>query len=609
MADELLKYYNQELTYLRHLGSEFAERYPKVAGRLKLSDEVIEDPHVSRLLEGVSFLTARIRQKLDDSFPELTDALLGHMYPDYQAPIPSMSIAQVTPKNLNDFGVTLPRGCELTTEVPGFAECQFQTCYDVRLWPVEIDSVRFQNAPFRAPKSIWRDSPSSILKISVKSLLPKVNLSDIGVDSLRFYLNGQLRHNLALYQHLFRDCIGMAITPEGNHQEAVYLEKRHLKAVGFEPEHAVVPYQSKSFAGYRLLIEQSLFPQKFLFFELDDLRSRWKQAGAHADIYLYFSESSTELEQQVSDSQLMLGCTPMVNLFEERLEPIRLETAEHEYRLTASFAKADTREIIRPTDVEVFNHSRQRRNVRPYYAEGHPAYLDDDDVFWTVRREPGQWARGNAEPGTEAVLSIVDRQAYGAAFEQNDGWMLGVKALCSNRNVPARLPYGGGQPFMQTSTHADVVEEIRCLTPPTTVVRPSLGEDTRWQLVSHLTLNHFSGEGAAQRVREVLKLYDFRASPETKVLLQAIYDVKITAATSRLIRNGRVAFAHGNDIQLVFTQHDAAGSSLFFLGSVLDYFFSQFASVNSFTRLSISILDEARPVHQWPARAGGVPLV
>lgn len=609
MSDDLLKYYNQELSYLRHLGTEFAERYPKVAGRLKLTDEVIEDPHVSRLLEGVSFMTARIRQKLDDSFPELTDALLGHMFPDYQAPIPSMAVVQVQPKNLNDFGVTLPRGCRLITDIANFSECRFRTCYDTRLWPVEVEAVRFQNAPFRAPKPIWRDTAAAVLKITVKSSAPKVAMEEIGIDHLRFFLNGQLRHSFALYQHLFRDTIGLAITPRDNLKQVRFLERRHLRSVGFEEEHGVLPYQQQSFSGYRLLVEHFLFPHKFLFAELDDLRQCWSGMGTAVDIYVYFSEGSAELEQQVSDNQLLLGCTPIINLYEERLEPIRLETAEHDYRLNASYAKADTSEVIRPLEVEVFNHSRQRRNVRPYYAEGHPAYLDDDELFWTLRRETRNWAGGAAEPGTEAVMTVVDRLARGAAFEHNEGWMLGIKALCSNRNLPARLPYGGGQPAMRSSTHADVVDGIRCLTPPTATVRPSLGEDTRWQLVSHLTLNHFTGEDAVQRVREILKLYDFRASPETKVLIQAIHQVQIKPASARLVRQGRVAFAQGSDIQLVFTQHEAAGASLFFLGSVLDHFFSQFAVVNSFTRLSIRILDEERPVHQWPARAGGVPLL
>jgi type VI secretion system protein ImpG len=136
MNDELLKYYNRELAFVRHMGKDFSEKYPKVAGRLKLSDDHIEDPHVSRLIESFAFLTANIRQKLDDSFPELTDALLGQMLPDYQAPIPSMSVVKLEAENLSTTGVVIPRASEVETNVESMKQCKFQTCYETYLWPV-----------------------------------------------------------------------------------------------------------------------------------------------------------------------------------------------------------------------------------------------------------------------------------------------------------------------------------------------------------------------------------------------------------------------------------------------------------------------------------------
>jgi len=40
VRDDLLFHYSQELTYLRYLGAEFANKYPKVAGRLLLEADV-----------------------------------------------------------------------------------------------------------------------------------------------------------------------------------------------------------------------------------------------------------------------------------------------------------------------------------------------------------------------------------------------------------------------------------------------------------------------------------------------------------------------------------------------------------------------------------------
>src|SRR5213076_2967316 len=113
MRDDLLFYYEQELAYLRRMGAAFAEKYPKVASRLVLEPTKCEDPHVERLLEGFAFLAARIHLKIEDEFPEITEALLSILYPHYLRPIPSMSIAefQIDPEqNTPPVGLMVPRG-------------------------------------------------------------------------------------------------------------------------------------------------------------------------------------------------------------------------------------------------------------------------------------------------------------------------------------------------------------------------------------------------------------------------------------------------------------------------------------------------------------------
>src|SRR5689334_19366715 len=99
MFDELHAYYDRELGYIRKLAGEFAEQHPKIAGRLRLSGEATDDPHVERLLQGFAFIAARIHRKLDDDFPELTQGLLEVLYPHYLAPIPQWrsSNSQVGP--------------------------------------------------------------------------------------------------------------------------------------------------------------------------------------------------------------------------------------------------------------------------------------------------------------------------------------------------------------------------------------------------------------------------------------------------------------------------------------------------------------------------------
>src|ERR1700754_4450581 len=94
MSGALLPYYNRELGAIRALAAEFAAANPKIAGRLRLAGHAADDPHVARLLEGVAFLAARVHHRLDDEFPELTDALLSVLSPHYLAPVPSVAITR-----------------------------------------------------------------------------------------------------------------------------------------------------------------------------------------------------------------------------------------------------------------------------------------------------------------------------------------------------------------------------------------------------------------------------------------------------------------------------------------------------------------------------------
>ena len=75
-------------------GRRVRREVPKVAARLLLEADKCEDPHVERLLEGFAFLAARVRHKIDDEFPEITDVAAERPLPALPAPLPSLSIVQ-----------------------------------------------------------------------------------------------------------------------------------------------------------------------------------------------------------------------------------------------------------------------------------------------------------------------------------------------------------------------------------------------------------------------------------------------------------------------------------------------------------------------------------
>src|SRR5436190_21007782 len=151
-SERLFGYYDRELTFIRQLALDFKARYPRVAGRLSLDASAQSaDPHVERMIEAFALLTANVQVKLDDDFPELTDALFQVLYPHYLAPIPSMAIVQfslIPGAADNPKGFPLPRHSELLTPPIEDVPCRYRTAAPTTLWPIEVVDAKFREPPY-----------------------------------------------------------------------------------------------------------------------------------------------------------------------------------------------------------------------------------------------------------------------------------------------------------------------------------------------------------------------------------------------------------------------------------------------------------------------------
>lgn len=157
MDSKLLDYYNRELAYLREMGAEFAEQYPKVAGRLGMRGIDVADPYIERLMEGFAFLTSRVQLKMDAEFPRFSQRLLEIIYPNYLSPTPSMAIAELQPDSSKgdiSNGFVVPRGTMMDSQTlkKSGITCSYTTAHDVTLQPVRIAGVEL--GAFR-PISRW----------------------------------------------------------------------------------------------------------------------------------------------------------------------------------------------------------------------------------------------------------------------------------------------------------------------------------------------------------------------------------------------------------------------------------------------------------------------
>ncbi len=604
MFDELHAYYNRELGYLRKLAGEFAEQHPKIAGRLRLSGEAADDPHVERLLQGFAFIAARIHRKLDDDFPELTQGLLEILYPHYLAPIPSMAVVELAARPDLASPLEVKPGTLIDAGPVQGDTCRFRTAYPVTLWPIQIEAVSLRGRPIVAPANPAAAGAAGVLRLSLRCAAEGMTLSQLAPERLRFFIRPQSPHAYKLYETILNHSVSIALADHPADPAPVICSADSIRAVGFDAAESLLPYPMRSFLGYRLLTEYFAFPEKFLFFDLTGLAAKGLVSDAdHLEVFIYLNRTNVELERAVSAESLALGCTPIVNLFRQRAEPIRLDNLAAEYRVVADARRVGATEVYAIELVTASAPDGQARTFEPFF--GLRSASEDVVAYWHAARRIAESADG----GTEVFLSFVDGDFDPAAPVD---YTVSVETLCLNRDRPSLLPFGGGNPRLELVEASPAIARIQCITPPTPTLRPPLGRGTRWRLISHLVLNHLSitgGEDGADALRAILRLYDFHDSAQTRALIDSLLRVTSRPGVARVPGGGNGGLCRGLEIQAEFEPAPFDSGQGFLFASVIDRFLGLYASINSFTRTTALVRGRTDTVRTWPARAGSRTLL
>jgi type VI secretion system protein ImpG len=596
MRDELLNCYERELTYLRGMAAEFAEKYPKIAQRLALEKDKCEDPHVERLIESFAFLAARIKLKIEDEFPELTDSLLQVIYPHFLSPIPSMSMVQFVldpEQGKITSGYTIERNTTLFSKPSGDTVCRFRTCYPVNLWPVAVDSAQkdVRGLPDGEGKP-WQGA--LILKLTTPEDVP---LSSLEMDSLRFFLSGENELIDHLYEALFADC-GRVELRDPAQGTTIRLKDDCIGEVGFGKEEGMLPYSHRSFLGYRLLQEYLALPQKFHFFDLRGLKQEGTENFNHEMEVVFFLNHP--LLFKVTADNFQLGCTPVVNLFEQSAEPIRMDHAKTEYRVIPDIRRQLTTEVYSVDSVSsVSPRTGSSQEFQPFYSFKHSLQKEQSQAFWHATRRPSE---RKDDAGTEVYLTLVDL-AFTPAIPATEA--LTVQVTCTNRDLPGMLSFGDPDGDFQMEKPAPI-KRICCLISPTKSQRAPMRHASRWRLISHLSLNYLSlveNDGKPEALQEILKLYDFSGSKAINQQIEGIIGVTSRQVIRRIRTGDGSGFARGIEVRLCFDESRYVGSGVFLFGSVLEKFLGLYVSVNSFSEM-VAETKQRGILKRWRPRAG-----
>jgi type VI secretion system protein ImpG len=615
MREEMLEYYERELTYLHQMGAEFARKYPKVAGRLQLDPDRCDDPHVGRLLEGFAFLAARVHRRLDDDFPEICEALIRVIHPGYLRPIPSMTIVECLPdpaQGKKTAGVLIPKGTPLVSKatVEGLP-CRFSTAYDVELWPFSIST-----AEWRQPERMQRPprSTTGVQAVAAARLRLRcqtdVVFSGLPLSRLRFHLAGDASVVFSLYELLSENCIEIQLRDPKNEKRLIVLEPSHLRMLGFDAEESLLPFVRRSMDGHRLLQEYFALPEKFLFFDLEGLEPL-AQAGFSEEAEIVFLFSSFEraerqqvLELGVNERTFRLSCTPAINLFQQTSEPILLNQTRHEYTIIPDNRHSSVMEIFSIEEVIATNpRLRQSVVLEPMHAYRHQTRNREELAFWVASRHLNEF--GEREPST-MTISVVDLNGN---FTSPEADVLLVKTLCTNFDLPSRLHFGSENGDFDVVGFA-AAKTVTALRRPTASVNPPSGQGLLWRLISLLSLNYLSlneeGRGAMQ---ELLRLHNLSDSAASENQVGSILKMNSVPHFALVESAYGLIPARGIGVEMEFDEQQFAGSGLYLFAAVLDRFLASYAAMNSFAQLTARSTLRKEALGKWPPRAGTQALL
>lgn len=613
------RYFQDELTYLEDLGAEHARQDP---GRSHFDFAAIGDPDVLCLLQGFSFLTARIRQNLDDELPEISHTLLGLLFPHYLRPTPSMTVVQFTPgPGSVQSRLRLAAGTTLSSKPVDGIACSFRTSYDVDLVPLSLERCRLERGEGR----------EATLRLRFAAVGP-TDLAKIDLSTVRVYFKGGGEDARVLRWLLSTQVESLAIEWRKTDNEPPTRVERSaaesIRSVGFECDEpgelrtSLLPFPARSFGGYRLLQEYFAYPNKFHFLDLvltDDAEGRVFGDATKLksfEVELRIPDAPNQLPQ-IDETRLALHCAPVVNLFDHDAEPIVVDYSRTEYVVrprgggrrqfevwsveSVTATEPSSREI--PSFFSLRGTDDHRSGAAMYFEPRlRPARLG------FVEGEDEQVASGTTDTYLRFVNSefgLIDPGAQVGPLPASvlpPSEKLSIELLCTNRFLPLQLEPGDINVPTGDVPKGITFKGIERITPP---VAPPLGDLVLWRLLSHLSLNRLSLTNV-DVLRGLLEVYDFHARSDAQAMRRS---QRRLAALRKVVAVRRDAFYRGAHVPLVETalELDDGGfmgvGDMHLFGAVLERFVALNVSVNCLSRLRVRVPTTGLEF-EFPARAG-----
>jgi len=602
VIEQLLPYYEKQLQEFGQQSREFAQKYPKIAQRLSLNQEQIDDPHIERLIQAFSLIAARIDKKLEDSYDVFTHSLFEVMFPQYLRHFPACTVVSFEDINkLKQLTAAhiIPQKTALKSRSFKGVQCEFNTTNDVRLLPISLTQLEFQTSP--STHMHLNQNATLSLKFEIFNDAQKWILD----EKLPIYLDAISNFPLQVLDSIFRKDTGFALRVG---QRVVEISNP-FEVMGFTEQESLLPIDQHTHHAYRLLMEYFCFPEKFNYLNLDLSRLKGllnQQNQFEILIHLKLNLNDQAVVRNYSElniANFKLFTTPAINLFEKQAEPQKISHTQLQYPLITD---AHHPELYQVYSVIEMNMVREKTNqeqthlpVLPFFAMSH--YQNDKvQFFYSLNYVPAQ------NKTTQMGYSIVSKHLKPYEIKSD---FISTRLLCSNGDLPHEALSQSNN--ILNLNDSSLARRALILKRPTSPFHFDKNKNEQWRIISHLSLNTLAlmkGD-ALSHVKELLALYNLPHSKENILLIDALKQLSFSTTNKLVNSKPFPMFIRGVKAELAVNKSVFRGHSLYIFSQLLSHIFNLKVQINSFVDVVVKDSLNQQEIYQCVQNVGGKTLL
>lgn len=602
MIEELLPYYEKQLQEFGQQSRAFADKYPKIAQRLSLNQEQIDDPHIERLIQAFSLIAARIDKKLADSYDIFTRSLFEVMFPQYLRHFPACSVVSFEDlnkqKQLTDVHI-IPKGTTLKSRSFKGVQCEFNTSAEVKLLPIQLESLSFQTNP----SAHIHLNQNATLNLKFELLNPAKNW--LKNEKLPIYLDAISNFPLQVLDHIFHKETSFSLRI--NHK--VVAIKNPFEVMGFDENESLLPVDQHTHHAYRLLIEYFCFPEKFSYLNLNlDFLKLLKEENLSFEVQIHLKLNLNDQAiirnySELNVANFKLFTSPVVNLFEKQAEPQKINHKNLEYPLMTD---AHHPEFYQVYSIVEMNLIREKSNqdqvvypILPFFAMSH---YHGDDIQFFYALNPTVLQNQYVETG----YSIISKQLEPHSIKSD---FVSCKLLCSNRELPHEAL--GQSNNVLNLNDSTIARRALVLKRPTAPFQFEKNKNEQWRIISHLSLNTLAlmkGD-AVSHIKELLELYNLPKSKENHLIIDAIKKIEFEITNKLVEAKPFPMFVRGVKVLMDVDVQVFRGHSLYIFSELISHIFNLKVQMNSFVDVFVRDLNTKQELYQCVQNVGGKKLL